>query len=121
MPGLSEPVAFLSQEVVRDFRVGDRVTIYAPNADDEHKEFDGQTGSYQTLVVSPADGDVLMRVNIDASGDGQRQATRHNFRHYAVIPGGWPVACGSAEGGFPLIWMSAVASPVCELCACAGA
>ena len=101
MPGLSEPVAFLSQEVVRDFRVGDRVMIYAPNADDPHAELDGQTGSFQTLVVSPANGDVLMRVNIDASGDGQRLATCHDFRHCAVIPVAGPLLADLQKVGSP--------------------
>ena len=101
MPGLSEPVAFLSQEVVRDFRVGDRVTIDAPNADDEHKEFDGQTGSFQRLVDSDADGDVLMRVKIDASGDGQRLATFHDFGRYAVMPVAGPLLADLQKVGSP--------------------
>ena len=104
MPGRSEPVPFPPETVVhRAFRVGDRVMIYAPNADDPHAELDGQTGSYQTLVVSDADGDVLMRVNIDASGDGQpeRQSTFHDLRCCAVIPAAGPLLADLQKVGSP--------------------
>ena len=102
MPGRSEPVPFPPETVVhRAFRVGDRVMIYVPNADDPHAELDGQTGSYQTEVVSDADGDVLMRVNIDASDDGQRQATFHDLRCCAVIPAAGPLLANLQKVGSP--------------------
>ena len=96
----SEPVAFPgpSQAVVRHFVAGDLVMIYAPNDADEHHEFHGQTGAYQKLVVSAADDDVLMRVNID---DRQLQTTFHDFWPCAVIPAAGPLLAGLQKVGSP--------------------
>ena len=94
----SEPVAFRSQAVVRHFVAGDLVMIYAANDADEHREFHGQTGAYQTLVVSAADGEVMMRVNID---DRQHQTTFHDFWPCAVIPAAGPLLADLQKVGSP--------------------
>ena len=94
----SEPVAFPSQAVVRHFVAGDLVMIYAPNDADEHHEFDGQTGVYQKLEVSAADGEVMTRVNIDAR---QLQATFHDFWPCAVIPAAGPLLADLQKVGSP--------------------
>jgi hypothetical protein len=94
----SEPLAFPSQAVVRHFVACDLVIIYAPNDDDEHHEFDGQTGAYQKLVVSAADGEVMMRVNID---DRQNQTTFHDFWPCAVIPAAGPLLAALQKVGSP--------------------
>ncbi len=94
----SEPVAFPSQAVVRHFVAGDLVMIYAANDADEHREFHGQTGAYQKLVVSAADGEVMMRVNID---DRQLQTTFHDFWPCAVIPAAGPLLADLQKVGSP--------------------
>jgi len=94
----SEPVAFPSQAVVRHFVACELVMIYAPNDGDEHHEFHGQTGAYQKLVVSAADGEVMMRVNID---DRQLQTTFHDFWPCAVIPAAGPLLADLQKVGSP--------------------
>jgi hypothetical protein len=94
----SESVAFPSQAMVRHFVAGDLVMIYAPNYADEHHEFHGQTGAYQKLAVSAADGEVLMRVNID---DRQLQTTFLDFWPCAVIPAAGPLLADLQKVGSP--------------------
>ena len=94
----SESVAFPSQAMVRHFVAGDLVMIYAANEADEHHEFHGQTGAYQKLVVSAADGEVMMRVNI---ADRQNQATFHDFWPCAVIPAAGPLHADLQKVGSP--------------------